>query len=113
MIGQVDKHMQTLVKKMRDIVAKTEDPRQIEHTMKQIQKIEKLHSDAKRAIKSNQAHQLIVSESELSCGGVLDSGPTKRIKVLQTDDSMRTVGKSTFMSTDCDDLLNVSVAHNE
>jgi superoxide dismutase len=55
MIGQVDKHMQTLVKKLRDIIAKTEDPVQIEHTMKQIQKIEKLHNDAKRAIKANHA----------------------------------------------------------
>lgn len=50
----------------------------------------------------------------MSCVGGLDAGPTKRIKVQTADESIaeRTLGKSTFMSTDCDDLLNLSCALN-
>lgn len=51
LLGQVSKHLQTLVKYLRDIVAKTEDPVTIEQTQRQIKSIEKVLSDVKRVVR--------------------------------------------------------------
>jgi len=51
MLSQVAKHLKTLIKYLRDIVAKTEDPVTIEQTQRQIKSIEKLNSDVKRAMR--------------------------------------------------------------
>jgi hypothetical protein len=47
------KHLQTLVKYLSNIVAKTEDPVTIEQTQRQIKSIEKLLSDVKHVVKSS------------------------------------------------------------
>jgi hypothetical protein len=46
-VGQVDKHMKTLVKLLREIISKCDDPKIIEHNQKQIKSIENLLEDMK------------------------------------------------------------------
>jgi len=53
MLGQVAKHLKTLTKYLRDCVQKTENPVMIEHTVRQIKSIERLHYDVKKAMKTN------------------------------------------------------------
>ena len=52
LFSQMAKHLQTLIKYLSNIVAKTEDPVTIEQTQRQIKSIEKLLSDVKHAVKS-------------------------------------------------------------
>ena len=48
--NQVDKHLRTLVKFLRDFISKCQDPKVIEHNQKQIKTIESLLEDVKKAI---------------------------------------------------------------
>lgn len=46
-IGQVDKHLKTLVRNLKNVVDQSMDPVIIEHTQRQIKNIEKVHKDIK------------------------------------------------------------------
>ena len=49
-ISQVDKHMKTLTKYLKSVVEKTEDPKIIEYTQRQINNIEKIHKEIKKVV---------------------------------------------------------------
>ena len=49
-ISQVDRHMKTLTKYLKSVVEKTEDPKIIEYTQRQIINIEKIHKEIKKVV---------------------------------------------------------------
>lgn len=49
-ISQVDRHMKTLTKYLKSVVEKTEDPKIIEYTQRQINNIEKIHKEIKKVV---------------------------------------------------------------
>ena len=49
-MSQVDKHLKTLIKYLRNVVDTSRDPLIIEHTQKQIKNIERIHKDIKKTI---------------------------------------------------------------
>ena len=53
MLDKISKHLKTLVKYLRDIVTKSEDPVIIEQNQRQIKSIERLSSDVKKAMRQS------------------------------------------------------------
>jgi len=49
-ISQVDKHLKTLMKYLKNVVDQSMDPVIIEHTQRQITNIDKVHKDIKKTI---------------------------------------------------------------
>lgn len=48
--GLIDKHLKTLVKMLRDLISKCDDPKVIEHNQKQIKSIEGLLEEVKLSL---------------------------------------------------------------
>ena len=92
------------MQKLREIVNSTKDPVTIEHTVKQIKSIEKLHSDCKRAIKSQS--RLNSSDNEIRSSIDFCQEPVLQKRLHET---ARKEGKSFFMTTDCDDQTNLKI----
>jgi len=53
MLSQVDRHLKTLIKFLKNVVDKSNDPQIIEHTQRQIKGIDNVHKDIKKAIYHN------------------------------------------------------------
>lgn len=49
-LSQVDRHLKTLIKFLKNVVEQSNDPQIIEHTQRQIKGIENVHKDIKKAI---------------------------------------------------------------
>lgn len=73
---QVDKHLRTLVKFLREFIARCQDPKMIEHNQKQIKAIEGLLEDVRRAVAnrdfSGEASRLVESLFLLSAESLKD-----------------------------------------
>ena len=52
-LSQVDRHLKTLIKFLKNVVDQSSDPQIIEHTQRQIKGIENVHKDIKKAIYHN------------------------------------------------------------
>jgi hypothetical protein len=72
--GLIDKHLKTLVKMLRDLISKCDDPKIIEHNQKQIKSIESLLEEVKltlsahggTAVMGDAANRLMESFFQLS-----------------------------------------------
>ena len=52
-LGLIDKHLKTLVKMLRELISKCDDPKIIEHTQKQIKSIESLLEEVKLSLSAH------------------------------------------------------------
>jgi len=52
-LSQVDRHLKTLIKFLKNVVDQSSDPQIIEHTQRQIKGIENVHKDIKKAVYHN------------------------------------------------------------
>lgn len=89
--GQVDKHMRSLVKLLREFISRCEDPKLIEHNQKQIKAIEGLLEDVKLTIKHSQYQPT----------NAMESGSNKLIESFfaLTNDSLRDVQTSAMLGS--------------
>lgn len=56
MMSQVDKHLKTLIKYLKNVVETCRDPLIIEHTQKQIKNIHSIHAQLKNTINNKEKY---------------------------------------------------------
>jgi hypothetical protein len=95
--GLIDKHLKTLVKLLRDFIAKCDDPKVIEHNQKQIKSIESLLEEVKITLSqhggptSDAANRLMESFFQIS------------------NDSLRDVQNSAILNSNPNNETNISI----
>ena len=55
-MGGVDRHLKTLIKYLKNVAETSRDPLIIEHTLKQVKNIEKIHVDIRRSVDNKESY---------------------------------------------------------
>jgi Asp-tRNA(Asn)/Glu-tRNA(Gln) amidotransferase C subunit len=95
-ISQVDKHLKTLMKYLKNVVDQSMDPVIIEHTQRQITNIDKVHKDIKKTIYNRDCASVASKHLETLFGA--EEGVAAKLGNLSCDDIKSALMKSGLVS---------------
>jgi hypothetical protein len=127
--GLIDKHMKTLVKMLRDLISKCDDPKAIEHNQKQIKSIESLLDELKLTLSSHSsmgdaANRLLESffqisneslrEVHINTSGVVNPNNETSVSIPEADTAKKQgiLGKRRKLNED-GEFIQVKVTGDE